>query len=137
MVIGPFERPIDASRRLRMAGLSMREAYHAVTALAAGLPAMCEIPIDVDVADLARDLTAMNVSLRRRTAAPEPNSYLVDVRTRHNLTQRQLADHLGFDLRTLQNWEQGRNRPDPAILNLVRVFDRNPQIVADALFEPL
>lgn len=33
----------------------------------------------------------------------------------HGLTQRQLAERCGVTLRTVQNWEMGRNIPDSAI----------------------
>ena len=135
--IGPIDQPISLSHRLRQAGLSVRAAYHALTALVETSTAICDVPVDVDLDSLTADLAAMNVALRRRRVQPEPAAFLAEVRSRHGLSQRQFADRLGFDVRTLQNWEQGRNRPDPAILNLVRIFDRDPRIVADAVFEPL
>jgi len=134
---GPIDQPISVSRRLREAGLSMRAAYNALNALVETSRAICDLPVDVDLDSLAADLAVLNVALRRRRAHPEPAAFLAEVRSRHGLSQRQFADRLGFDVRTLQNWEQGRNRPDPAILNLVRIFDRDPRIVADAIFEPL
>jgi len=134
---GPIDQPISVSRRLREAGLSMRAAYNALNALVETSRAICDLPVDVDLDSLAADLAALNVALRRRRPHPEPAAFLAEVRSRHGLSQRQFADRLGFDVRTLQNWEQGRNRPDPAILNLVRIFDRDPRIVADAIFEPL
>jgi DNA-binding transcriptional regulator YiaG len=115
----------------------LRAAHAAITALAASSVTICETPEDVDLDAVAAALAPLNVALRRSTVVPEPAAFLVEVRTRHGLSQRQFADRLGFDVRTLQNWEQGRNKPDAAILNLVRIFDRDPSIVADAMFEPL
>ncbi len=54
------------------------------------------------------------------------------MRTRHGLSQREFAELLGIDIDTLQNWEQGRNRPDPAALNLVMAFDKSPELIAQA-----
>jgi putative transcriptional regulator len=75
--------------------------------------------------------------LRRRREIADPAAHLVAVRTRHRLSQRQFADRLGFDVRTLQNWEQGRNRPDSAVLALVTLFDRDPAAVEFPLFAPV
>ncbi len=132
---GPLYQPITVAHRLKDVGLSLGQAHTAITALAATSVTICEIPEDVDLDALAAALAPLNVALRRRRVVPEPAAFLVEVRTRHGLSQRQFADRLGFDVRTLQNWEQGRNKPDAAILNLVRIFDRDPQIVADAMFE--
>ena len=59
------------------------------------------------------------------------------VRARHGLSQRECAEVLGLDLDTLQNWEQGRNRPDAATLNLVMAFDAAPEVIERAVFEPV
>ena len=59
------------------------------------------------------------------------------MRARHGLTQHEFADLLGFDVRTLQNWEQGRNRPDAAAINLVLAYDRSPALIEDTVFEPI
>ena len=47
------------------------------------------------------------------------------------------AEGLGFDLRTLQNWEQRRNKPDAAAISLIRLFDRDPGLVHGAIYEPV
>jgi len=44
---------------------------------------------------------------------------------------------MGIDVRTLQNWEQGRNRPDPAVLGLMRIFAHAPDVFEEALSEPV
>jgi len=35
----------------------------------------------------------------------------------------------------LQNWEQGRNRPDAAALGLVMAYDKAPDLVRNAALE--
>jgi putative transcriptional regulator len=45
------------------------------------------------------------------------------------------AEVLGLDIDTLQNWEQGRNKPDWATLNLVMVYDKAPELIEQAAFE--
>jgi putative transcriptional regulator len=60
----------------------------------------------------------------------------VDVRTireKTGLSQNQFADRFGFNPRTLQEWEQGRAKPDSAIRAYLTVIARNPAAVEDAL----
>jgi putative transcriptional regulator len=56
---------------------------------------------------------------------------------RHGLSKREFAGVLGIDIDTLQNWEQGRNRPDAAALGLVMAFDKAPDVIRDAALEPV
>jgi putative transcriptional regulator len=98
---------------------------------------VCEINADADLATLRQDLASLNVEIRRRTPVRESTPEIAAVRARHGLSQREFADLLGIDLRTLQNWEQGRNRPDGAALSLVLMFDRAPELVEEMLSEPV
>jgi DNA-binding transcriptional regulator YiaG len=134
--IGRFERRITVFRRLFDDGATARAAKDAVDELAKNGTAICLVPSDADMTALARDFRALDVEMQRRRTVADPASYLAAVRERHNLSQRDFADRLGLDVRTLQNWEQGRNRPDAAVLALVLLFDRDPTTVAQAVFEP-
>ncbi len=135
--VGEFKRRIDVLRRLREAGLSLMAAHAAISELAEQDRALCDIPVDGGIDDLARDLPALGVHLHRPRHVAEPAAFIADVRARHKLSQREFASALGLDVRTLQNWEQGRNRPDCAVLSLIRLFDGNPDLVRDAVFEPV
>ncbi len=134
---GPFTQPVSVARRLFASGLSLRAAHSAITALAAEGRTICEIPVDGGIEELARDLIAMNVHLQRRRTIGDPAAYIAAVRDRHHLSQREFAASLGVDLRTLQNWEQGRNRPEAAVLSLIALFDRDPALVEAVTFEPV
>jgi len=79
----------------------------------------------------------MNIEVRRRLPPSEGVPDLAEARSKHGLSQRAFADLLGVDVRTLQNWEQGRNRPDPAALSLMRVFDHAPEVFEEAISEPI
>ncbi len=117
--------------------MTLRAAHAAITRLAERSWAVCEINADVDLGALRRDLASLNVEIRRRSPVGECAPDIAVVRARHGLSQREFADLLGIDLRTLQNWEQGRNRPDDAALSLVLMFDRRPELVEEALSEPV
>jgi putative transcriptional regulator len=55
------------------------------------------------------------------------------IRTRLGLSQTEFAARFGFKLDALQNWEQGRRRPDAAVRAFLRVIDREPDAVLRAL----
>jgi len=57
------------------------------------------------------------------------------IRTRLGLSQGEFATRFGFKLDALQNWEQGRRRPDAAARAFLRVIDREPEAVLRALAE--
>lgn len=57
------------------------------------------------------------------------------IRTRLGLSQGEFAARFGFKLDALQNWEQGRRRPDPAVRAFLRVIEREPEAVLRALAE--
>jgi putative transcriptional regulator len=60
----------------------------------------------------------------------------VDVRAIRNklgLSQADFATMIGVSVATLQNWEQGRRRPEGPAQALLKVAAANPQAVVDAL----
>jgi len=68
----------------------------------------------------------------RMVNVPEP----VDVRalrSKLGLSQFEFASRYGISLRTLQEWEQGRTKPDSAVRAYLTVIERNPQAVIEAL----
>lgn len=131
---GRFDRRLDIVGRLRAAGLSLQAAHAAITRLAEIGLAVCTVAEGADIPALAHDLAGLGVHAYRARAG-DPNS-VAEVRTRHGLSQREFANLLGIDPDTLRNWEQGRNRPDAAALNLVRAYDAAPDVIAAATLEP-
>jgi len=57
------------------------------------------------------------------------------VREKLNVSQNEFAIMIGVSVRTLQNWEQGRRRPEGPAKALLRIASRNPQAVLDALYQ--
>ncbi len=55
------------------------------------------------------------------------------IRTRLGLSQSRFAAIIGVSVRTLQNWEQGRREPEGPAKALLRVVDRAPEAVLQAL----
>lgn len=55
------------------------------------------------------------------------------IRQRLGLSQSRFAAIIGVSVRTLQNWEQGRREPEGPAKALLRVVDREPQAVLQAL----
>jgi len=55
------------------------------------------------------------------------------IRKRLGLSQGEFAARFGFKLDALQNWEQGRRRPDGAARAFLRVIEREPEAVQRAL----
>jgi DNA-binding transcriptional regulator YiaG len=134
-LVGALDKPISVLTRLRAAGLTLRAAHAIIGRLAETRLAVCRIAEGADIPALAAELATMNVHTSRRRRL-EPG-LIAEVRTRHGLSQREFAEMLGLDIDTLQNWEQGRNRPDPAALSLVMAFDKAPGVIQEATFEPV
>jgi DNA-binding transcriptional regulator YiaG len=130
---GPLDKPISVAQRLRAAGLTLRAAHAVINRLAETRLAVCQIAEGANILALAADLAAMNVHTYRRRQLDA--GLIAEVRARHRLSQREFAEVLGIDIDTLQNWEQGRNKPDPAALNLVMVYDKAPDLIEQAAFE--
>lgn len=72
------------------------------------------------------------ISLPARTvrfSAPAPRA----LRRKLGLSQAQFAARFHFNLRTLQEWEQGRAFPDSAVQAYLTVIDRDPEAVLRSL----
>jgi putative transcriptional regulator len=67
---------------------------------------------------------------RATTIEPE------DIRSiRHRLgkSQSEFAFMIGISVATLQNWEQGRRKPEGPAQALLKIAAKNPEVVAEAL----
>jgi putative transcriptional regulator len=55
------------------------------------------------------------------------------IRSRLGLTQADFAARFGFDVRAVENWEQGRRHPERPARAFLRVIEREPDAVLRAL----
>jgi putative transcriptional regulator len=67
-----------------------------------------------------------------RTFAYDPVD-IKGIREKYRLNQEQFAAMLGISVRTLRNWEQGRRVPEGPAMVLLRVADRHPKALLDAV----
>ncbi|MCP5534663.1 MAG: helix-turn-helix domain-containing protein [Akkermansiaceae bacterium] len=92
---------------------------------------------DKDFKKLVESVNQMGAIMRgdpiphRRTTLSKIN--VRGLRDQLNLTQSEFANMIGVSVRTLQNWEQGRREPEGPAKALLRVVEREPKAVLNAL----
>jgi len=57
------------------------------------------------------------------------NNRVKELRLRNKLTQDKFAQLLGISVGTLKNWEQGRRKPTGPANILLKIVDKNPEIL--------
>ena len=55
------------------------------------------------------------------------------IRSKLGLSQGEFSRRYGVSPRSLQEWEQGRRRPESAVRAYLTVIDRNPETAEEAL----
>ena len=80
---------------------------------------------------MARHIKGEQVSGMRLTEVPETD--VKAIREAANVSQSDFARLIGINLRTLQNWEQGRSRPTGAARALLKIVASNPKSAIKAL----
>ncbi|MDR1047389.1 MAG: helix-turn-helix domain-containing protein [Treponema sp.] len=55
------------------------------------------------------------------------------IRERMGLSQAAFANRFGLSVFALRNWEQGKRQPDPAARAYLKVIEKAPQAVTEAL----
>ncbi len=70
-------------------------------------------------------------AVRRRLCRGEVRSGkdVVALRRFVGMTQEEFARAAGISVDTLQNWEQGRRRPQGAAVALIRIVARDPRVL--------
>ena len=60
-----------------------------------------------------------------------PESEVKKIRDQYGLSQTKFASLMGISVATLQNWEQGRRKPEGPSLVLLRVVAEHPEAILD------
>jgi DNA-binding XRE family transcriptional regulator len=130
-IVGEVDKPVSVVRLLMACGLTLRRSHELLNRLTAGEEVAAVLPAVADRAEVAGKLGNLGVEVEWRDA---PDS--VDVRAVRghlNMTQSEFAARFAFDLNTVQNWEQGRNRPDRSTRILLCMIEKNPAIVEETI----
>ena len=124
-------RPVDVARLLTRHGLSLRKAHDALNRLAEGEAVAVELHA-VNRRRLIAELSELEI---RALPIRPPKANVKEVREHFGLSQAEFAVRFGFEIDTVQNWEQGRNAPDQATQLLLRVIEAFPEEVEAVLTE--
>lgn len=121
---------IPAVMALVRRGVGLLPAKRALEACRETGRVVLQVPLVEDRSILADELSACALATSF-VEAPEIDAKTV--RRRLGLTQEQFALRYGLDLKSLQNWEMGRRKPDAAVRSYLKVIDRLPDRVSEAL----
>ena len=122
---------IDVARLIRSRGTTLRKAHEAINRLAEGQTVAVELYSDND-ARLIAAFAKLGVEAKPIRA---PSVDVKRVRERFGLSQAEFAIRFGFEIDTVQNWEQGRNVPDQPTQLLLKVIETYPEDVEKVLTE--
>ncbi len=92
--------------------------------------------VDPEVLAFQRDLVRSVKEMKAGRAAQKTRVKVppvVSARQSSGLSQAQFAEVLGISIRTLQKWEQGEREPSGAAKSLIRIAQRYPKVLADAM----
>lgn len=120
----------EAARLLVRAGVSVRTAKKTIDSLVSGGTAYAEATSVVDYETFKKRLMSQNIRVYRIVRRK------VDVkalRARLGISQEAFAGRYSLDIKTLQNWEQGRTEPEGPAAILLQLIDRDPEKVVELL----
>jgi DNA-binding transcriptional regulator YiaG len=126
--------PIDAIKSLARRNSDLLRSKRAVEAMLDLGEASIHLPMVEDMVALAAELAEAGISA---TCIAVEVVDVKELRGRLGLTQEQFARHYGLDIDAVQNWEQGRCRPDKATQSYLHVISRLPKETSRALERPL
>ena len=92
--------------------------------------------IDREAQAFGRDLLRSVGQMKAGRAARKTRVKLpavVSARNASGLSQAEFAGLLGISVRTLQKWEQGTREPSGAARSLIRIAQKHPKVLADAM----
>ncbi len=122
-------RPVDVARLLAKRGLSLRKAHDTLGRLANGESVAIELAasgrkkLRAEFSNLGIDARIIHL----------PTANVKRIREHFGLSQAEFAIRFGFEIDTVQNWEQGRNVPDQATQLLLKLIETHPDDVEAVL----
>lgn len=72
------------------------------------------------------------LALETLNVDPMPADRIKNIRKRHARSTKEFERKFGIPAATMNNWEQGRRKPDPAGRVLLKVIDEAPEAVEKA-----
>jgi DNA-binding transcriptional regulator YiaG len=129
LTLDDVEKPVSVARVLTGYGMSLRKAHDALNRLANGETVAVELHTE-NARELVSEFSVLGVN-----AFPiePPHMDVKRVREHLGLSQAEFSIRFGLELDTVQNWEQGRYRPDPAAQVLLSVIEAYPECVDSVL----
>ncbi len=85
------------------------------------------------LAEAVADAQGKRTGMRKRIVTVPVDVDVKAIRRRLGMSQSQFADRFGFPLGTVQNWERGHRRPEGAARALLKVIEKRPDAVIEAL----
>jgi DNA-binding transcriptional regulator YiaG len=122
-------RPVDVARLLTKHGISLRKAHETLNRLVDGESVAIELQAK-NTEMLCSKFSQLGVSARTINL---PAADVKHIREQFGLSQAEFAFRFGFEIDTIQNWEQGRNRPDQTAQLLLKVIEVYPENVESIL----
>lgn len=116
---------MDFARLLTRYGLSLRKAHDVLDKLAFG----DSFAVELSVPDKNALLSELSQAGVDASIIDPPDVDVKKVRERFGLSQSDFAARYPFELDTIQNWEQGRNKPDSISRTLLKIIEEDPSIV--------
>jgi len=124
LILAPeqIKQPVDIARILVANGGSLRKAHDTINRLAAGDTVALEVHTN-DKDGIASDLRNAGVT---SAVIEYPDLDVKRIRESFGYSQAEFAMRYAIEIDTLQNWEQGRNKPDRAMQLLFKMIEINP-----------
>ena len=85
----------------------------------------------LDAAESDRTMRAMRAFSKQVNAAIVDPGFIADVRKRLALDQREAAEIFGGGVNAFSRYENGKTRPPLALVKLLKVLDRHPELLAE------
>jgi HTH-type transcriptional regulator/antitoxin MqsA len=92
-------------------------------------PACSEVILDREQGDRYSEL--IGVFQRQVNAAFVAPSFITDIRKKLDLDQREAAEIFGGGVNAFSRYETGKTKPPLALVKLLKVLDRHPELLAE------